>query len=253
MSGPIGPTLARLVDALASVVLAPSCAACDDLLEHPTHGPVCDRCWQSILPLTPPLCDRCGDPLPTWRAVSTALACCARCRRTSRAIDRARAVGAYDGALRAVIHALKYDGRRSLARPIAAMMRSRGAEIVDGAAYAVPVPLHISRRRHRGFNQANDLARHLGLPVVHALWRRRATAAQAGLPAARRHRNVHDAFAPARAARSLVGSIVVLVDDVSTTGATLDACARVLKTAGVKEVRALTAARVSFVTRRELS
>ena len=253
MSGPTGPALARLVDAVASVVLAPSCAACDEPLEQPTHGPVCDRCWQSILPLTPPLCDRCGDSLPTWRAVSTALACCARCRRTTRAIDRARAVGSYDGALRAVIHALKYDGRRSLARPIAAMMRSRGAEIVDGAAYAVPVPLHISRRRHRGFNQANDLAGYLGLPVVHALWRRRATAAQTGLPAARRHRNVRDAFAPARAARTIIGSIVVLVDDVSTTGATLDACARVLKTVGVKEVRALTAARVSLGTRLQLS
>ena len=231
-------------DALLSVLIAPACASCDELLAQPTRGPVCDRCWQSIRPVTPPLCDRCGDSLPTWRTVSTTLACCARCRRTSRALDRARSVGVYDGALRAIVHALKYDGRRSLARPLAEMMRERAAEVLDGAACVVPVPLHPSRRRHRGFNQARDLSRHIGLPVVQALRRTRNTATQTGLSSARRHRNVRDAFAPTRVARRLAGLTVVLIDDVSTTGATLDACARALKGAGVKEVRGLTAARV---------
>jgi ComF family protein len=232
------------LDALLSVLIAPSCASCDALLDHPTRGPVCARCWQSIRPLTPPLCDRCGDSLPTWRTMSTALACCARCRRSSRALDRARSVGAYDGALRAVVHALKYDGRRSLARPLAEMMRRRGGDVLEGAACVVPVPLHPSRRRHRGFNQASDLARHVGLPVLHALRRTRDTATQTGLSSARRHRNVRDAFTPTRAGMQLAGLTVVLIDDVCTTGATLDACARALKGAGVKEVRALTAARV---------
>jgi len=234
----------RILDAIVAVVLAPACAACDELLDRPSRGPVCARCWRSILPLTPPLCDRCGDPLPSWRVVSVPRQQCARCRRSTRAVDRARAIGAYDGALRAVIHALKYDGRRSLAKPIAAMMRHRGADLVDGAACAVPVPLHGSRRRQRGFNQADDLARHLGLPVVRALVRTRATKTQTELPAAQRHRNVRDAFAASPAASALAGRCVVLVDDVSTTGATLEACARVLKAAGVAEVRALTAARV---------
>ena len=231
-------------DAVLSVVLAPSCAACGEPLLHPTRGPVCDGCWQSILPLTPPLCDRCGDPLPTWRLVSIPLACCPRCRRSRRLVDRARAIGAYDGALRAIIHALKYEGRRSLARPLGRLMQKRGSDILAGAACVVPVPLHSSRRRHRGFNQAADLARHVGLPVQHALRRARATPTQTGLPAARRHRNLRDAFAVTRATAPLAGAIVVLIDDVSTTGATLDACARVLKQAGVGEVRALTAARV---------
>ena len=169
---------------------------------------------------------------------------CARCRRIRPSVDRARAIGAYDEALRAIIHALKYDGRRSLARKLAALMRSRGAEVLNGASCVVPVPLHPSRRRERGFNQAADLARHLGMPVRLALRRVRATATQAGLPAARRHKNVRLAFAITRAARGLDGAIVVLVDDVSTTGATLEACARALKQTGVAEVRALTAARV---------
>jgi len=230
-------------DALLSVLLAPPCVACSDVLDQPTRGPVCASCWRSIRPLTPPLCDRCGDSLPTWRAISTALACCARCRRTAPAVDRARSVGAYDGALRAVIHALKYDGRRTLARPLAEMMRVRAADVLADVACVVPVPLHPSRRRHRGFNQASDLARHIGLPVSHALRRTRDTATQTGLSAARRHRNVGNAFAPTGAARQVAGLTVVLIDDVSTTGATLDACARALKDAGVKEVRAVTAAR----------
>jgi len=231
-------------DALLSVVLAPSCAACDEPLLQPTRGPICDPCWRSVLPLTPPLCDRCGDPLPTWRVVSIPLACCARCRRTRRVLDRARAIGAYDGALRAIVQALKYEGRRSLARPLGRLMRERGADLLAGAACVVPVPLHPSRRRQRGFNQAADLAHHVGLPVVAALRRVRATATQTGLPAGRRHRNVRGAFAPTGAAAALTGSAIVLIDDVSTTGATLEACASALKAAGVQEVRALTAARV---------
>lgn len=194
--------------------------------------------------MTAPLCDRCGDPLPSWRAISLPLARCPRCRRATRHVDRARAIGAYDGPLRAIIHAFKYEGRRSLAKPLARLMRDRGMDVLAGATCVVPIPLHASRRRHRGFNQATDLARRLPLPVVQALRRTRATPTQTSLPAARRHGNVRSAFALTRAGRSLSGSTIVLVDDVSTTGATLEACARVLKDAGVREVRALTAARV---------
>jgi ComF family protein len=229
---------------LLTIVVSPACAACGDLLEHPTRGPVCPSCWESIRPLTPPLCDQCGDPLPGWRAISAELRQCPRCRRTRRFIDRARALGDYDGALRAIVHALKYQGRRSLARPLGALLRARSGDILCGAACVIPVPLHASKQRRRGFNQAADLARQLGCPVVHALARVRATRSQTGLPALQRRRNIADAFAPTRHARRLAGACVVLIDDVSTTGATLEACARVLKEAGVREVRALTAARV---------
>jgi ComF family protein len=236
--------LKNALDAVLAVLVAPECAACGTLLDEPTSGPVCKPCWRSILPLTPPLCDACGDPLPTWRTISLPMAQCPRCRRTPRRIARTRAVGAYDGALRAVVHALKYDGRRSLARPLAALMCERGGDVLAGADVVVPVPLHPSRRRGRGFNQAADLARYLPLPAVSALRRVRPTAAQASLPASRRHRNVRDAFAPARSASYLAGLTIVLVDDVSTTGATLEACARALDGQRIQEIRALTAARV---------
>ena len=232
------------MDALLSVLLDPRCAACAHPLDRPTEGPVCAICWGSILPLTPPLCDSCGDPLPSWRSLSLPLARCARCRRVLRPINRCRAIGAYDGTLRTIIHALKYDGRRSLAKPLAALMTARGSDTLTGADFVVPVPLHPSRRRERGFNQSEDLARNIGPPVVLALRRIRRTSAQADLPAAQRHGNVRDAFALHDTAGRLDRAIVVLIDDVSTTGATLDACARALKNGGAREVRALTAARV---------
>jgi ComF family protein len=158
-------------------------------------------------------------------------------------VSAARSAGLYDGALREIIHGFKYEGRRGLAVPLAEMMRTAGAPVLTGADAVVPVPLHPWRRLRRGFNQADDLARHLGVPVARALWRVRATAPQTGLTSAARRRNLRKAFiASPLASAAIANRTLVLVDDVRTTGATLEACARVLKAAGAKEVRVLTAA-----------
>jgi ComF family protein len=160
----------------------------------------------------------------------------------------ARAGGDFDGALRDAIHALKYEGRRSLAAPLGRLMQSTGVDVLSDAHCVVPVPLHAWRHFRRGFNQASDLAKTVGPQVVHALWRTRATTSQSGLTAAARRRNVRGAFrlSPLLSVRRqedlLRDRIVVLVDDVRTTGATLNACAEVLRAAGAREVRALTAA-----------
>jgi len=122
------------------------------------------------------------------------------------------------------------------------MMASAG-DLVSGVNLVVPVPLHRRRRRARGFNQAEELARHLGLEWKNVLRRTRATSSQTDLPAARRHANVRNAFSLKRS-HSVDGLTVLLVDDVSTTGATLNACAVALRRAGARDVRALTAARV---------
>jgi len=235
--------LRTLTDSLIAVLLAPACAACSRPLDEPTAGSVCRTCWDAVVPITPPVCEACGDPIPSWRRISVECTRCPRCRRRGSSIARARAIGTYDGALRAVVHALKYDGRRSLARPLAALLERHGCDVLDGADLVVPVPLHRTRRRARGFNQAAEIARHLPLPMSLALRRVRATPSQTDLPAARRHANVRGAFAVRRRA-GLRGAVVVLIDDVSTTGATLDACARALLLGGAREVRALTAARV---------
>lgn len=237
-----------LADGLLSVLLAPVCAACETPLEEPTRGPVCSGCWSRILPFTPPLCAHCGDPLPSWRVISLQTSVCPRCRRLRSAISRARAIGPYEGSLRAIVHALKYDNRRSLAAPLAALIRRECPEVFEGASLAVPVPLHRRRQRARGFNQAEEIARGLDLPVKLALKRVRATPSQTGLPAAQRHANVRDAFRLRRRA-DVRGLCVVLVDDVCTTSATLEACARVLREAGAADVRAVTAARVASLPR----
>jgi ComF family protein len=147
--------------------------------------------------------------------------------------------------MKEIIHALKYDRRRSISRPLGELMRITGARILKDADVVVPVPLHPRREYQRGFNQAEDLARHLGPPVIPLLKRIVFTQSQIELPKEQRQANVKDAFAlAAPGSRLPVPGVVVLVDDVATTGATLQACALVLKRSGVKEVRALTAARV---------
>lgn len=204
-------------------MFAPACASCHTPLDHPLHGPVCPACWASI-DLTAP------------RFTPTEL------------IARGRAAGEYVGALKNAIHAFKYEGRRSLALPLADMVRATAADILTDADAIVPVPLHPWRRLTRGFNQATDVANGLGLPVVHALWRTTATRQQMGLPAAERQRNMRGSMRlspllPAAVrAHAIQDGVVVLVDDVRTTGATLEACAVALLEAGAREVRAVTVA-----------
>ncbi len=237
----------RALDAILAVVWAPRCAACNDPLDAPTRGVVCRSCWRRIPAIASPTCDYCGAAGATAADTGAGLRC-ADCRNTGGPPTARRAAGVHAGTLRAIIHAFKYDGRRSLARPLAQRMRDAGGDWLHGADVAVPVPLHALRRWRRGFNQAADLAAHLGIPVVHALRRTRHTGRQVELSRAARLEALGGAFALARrgsrhaAAAAIRGRSVVLVDDVITTGATVEACAGVLRNAGARQVRALSAA-----------
>jgi ComF family protein len=218
-------SLRAFADGVLSALFAPPCAVCRQILEQPSRGAVCERCWHAIVP---------GPPVI----------------RDSALIRRAAAIGEYEGTLREIIHVLKYHGRRSAAPRLAALMAEHGLAVLDGLDALVPVPLHPRRERERGFNQAEELARGLRRPLAPVLQRVRLTAPQVELPAAERVRNVRNAFGLRRRVGGgvpapLTGQVLVLVDDVTTTGATLDACARVLLEAGAAEVRALTAARVA--------
>jgi len=228
--------LARALDAIAIVLFAPECAACGTLQATLRDGAVCSSCWEAV------------------RAVAQPPGGIGKGDDRTHHLARLRAIASYDGALRRVIHALKYGKRRSVARRLGRLMRDHAADVLAGADVAVPVPLHWTRRRERGFNQAALLARELGLPVLAALRRARRTRPQVDLVARDRLTNVAGAFALrrrdawrlriCRRHHPLAGRTVVLVDDVCTTGATLDACARVLTQAGAVSVRAVTAARV---------
>jgi ComF family protein len=218
----------QFTNALLSALIAPPCAICKRVLDEPLDGAVCGDCWKAVAP----------QDIPAFSI--------------SRSVPQGYALGLYEGTLREIIHALKYDRRRSVAPRLAGLMAAHGCGVLDGADLVIPVPLHRGRQRERGFNQADDLACGLGLPVLRALRRVKHTEPQVNLVAAARHSNVRGAFAIRRGAgrpgfpfsAATGAKVVVLVDDVTTTGATLDACARVLKAAGVHEVRALTAARV---------
>lgn len=236
--------LLRASNVFVRVFLAPACAACGSLLLRPLDSPVCPACWRSIAGLSPPLCARCGDGLNDWRNADPH---CARCRRQPPVYALARSAGRYEGSLRTIVHAFKYQRRRLLAAPLGALMREAGADLLAGADAVVPVPLHAVRSFERGFNQADDLCCALRLPVWRVLRRRRHGPPQAGLPASRRHGNVRDAFGLRWGVgrRRLRNAAVVLVDDVMTTGATVNACARVLLDAGVRSVGVLTAARAA--------
>ncbi len=175
---------------------------------------------------------------------------CVHCRDHQPAFDRAVSFGEYKGALRGLIHLLKYEGVRPVAVPLAEMLAEAITDLgLDASPVLVPVPLHKARRHDRGFNQAELIARAASkyfeqkLAIApEALVRRRETISQVGLSREERIENMRDAFRVADP-RAVRGRNVILVDDVMTTGTTLSECARVLKAAGAERVWAVTVAR----------
>lgn len=236
MSSTLLSTLRRLV---VELLFPPRCASCD------RAGPaLCDPCRAALRRFEGTRCPRCDAP-----AASPAL--CARCRGPERelvALDALRVVGPHEGTLRAAIHGLKYRGRRRsaeiLGRLLSEAWLARPAAPVDGV---LPVPLHPDRERERGFNQAAALAEQVATRLERPLYldrleRRRSTPPQVGAGRAERRTNVADAFV----ARDVEGGHWLLVDDVCTSGATLEACAAALREAGAAGVSALALARAQL-------
>lgn len=231
---------------LAELLAFPSfCKICREPLERPGETIVCGACLAKLEPRQGPFCPRCGR----FEAGPGGDHLCGRCLRQTPAFSRHRSCGVYGGRLKDVILLFKYRKYAPLSRPLARFAESclgGEAALWDGVDALVPVPLHPSRRRDRGFNQARLLARDLaagrGLTVLRgALVKVCNAPAQAGLKAADRERNVRGVYAVARRNR-VGGRTLLLVDDVTTTGATVRECARVLMAAGAKEVRAITIA-----------
>jgi ComF family protein len=235
---------------LLNFLYPPRCAACDAGLPIDATRRVCALCLAAVEPPRPPLCLVCGAPLYAGDEDE----CCGHCRAALPAFDSARTITRYrtgaDGSstVAALLRRHKYGLDQSLGRALAEYLDA--APALDAGAYdvVIPVPLHRTRLRWRGFNQAAllgvALARRLNCPLdVVTLTRVRSTPPQTARDRAQRARNVHNAFAVRRPSR-VAGQRVLLVDDVMTTGATADECARVLRAAGARRIDVLTLARV---------
>ncbi|MGE5271481.1 MAG: ComF family protein [Thiohalocapsa sp.] len=233
--------LRQLYRVVVDAVLPPRCLACGETVGEPDA--LCGSCWSSITFFVPPYCSICGLPFPYPTEEG---AVCPDCARGRASWDLARAVMRYDKHSRRLVLALKYD-RTEVAPALGAWMRRAGGQVLDGADLMVPVPLHWTRLLSRRYNQAALLAQAIhagGGPPVAPDWlvRRRRTPSQGRLGPLARARNVRGAFAM-RPGRSVRGKRVVIVDDVLTTGATVEECARVLRRGGAAYVGVLTLAR----------
>jgi len=246
----VGLRLRGLAGALVSVLLPAPCRICGETLDTASRIPVCPACLASLRPYAGAMCARCGRPLVSRVAQETvAEALCAVCRRGLYDFDLARSYGEYTPAMAAAVILLKYHQ----VTPLAGWMSAR---LMDVAArepalrevdVVVPVPQHRLRQRERGYNHAEllarPLARRLGLPCrSYLLLRTRPRPEKLRLTVRERWRTVRGAYAVLQDTR--VDKLrVLLVDDVFTTGATLDACSRALRGAGASKVTALTVAR----------
>ena len=226
-----------MLERLLDIVLPPRCGGC-----HLPGSWLCEICRRRMRRLQEPLCRRCGAELESSRAACS-------CKGRLRALTRLRSAVAYEGPVESAVHRFKYQGWRRLAAPLAYLLAER--VVVEGlaATMVVPVPLHAARERQRGFNQSEllavELKRALALraPAGH-LVRIRPTVPQVGNDRLHRWQNVQGAFEWRGA--PLKGRPIMVVDDVATTGATLEACASALRAAGSGAVFGVTVARVQI-------
>lgn len=224
----------RWATRLFNVISPPRCVHCQQV-----NASLCEKCIQSIAWMEEPLCAGCGLPVYVPGR-------CLRCRRRPLAVTHIRSAVYFDGPARSAIHAIKYAGQFALARDLAAIMAVRWQPPQQPFDLVLPIPLHAKRLRERGYNQSELLVQQLcerfGWSThPEALWRDRHTRPQVGLSGEERIANVSGAFVAVPALVS--GRSVLLVDDVCTTGATLDAAAQALLTAGATRVAGFCVAR----------
>lgn len=244
----------NLLSRLMDLIYPPRCVVCHAFLreEGVNHEgeemDLCRPCFTSFAEVTSPLCPFCGSPFGAGGGEDHA---CGNCLATRPFFDIARAPYIYEGLLMTAVHELKYARKSYLARSLGPLLASYAASWLgnpDGLL-VMPVPLHPRRLRERGFNQSLLLARHVASRLEADLdWlslrRTRFTQPQTNLTGDERKKNVRRAF-DVRDGAGVRGKTVLLIDDVATTGSTLNECARVLKKAGVKEVYCLVLARTA--------
>lgn len=233
-------------EVVLNVCFPPSCCLCGRRIFE--IGGICPRCWQSISFISKPYCDRLGTPFSFDLGPN---AVSAEAIANPPDFDRARAAVLYDERSKRLVHGLKYQDRDAPLGFVTSVMAQAGRDLITDDTLLIPVPLHAKRLWKRRFNQSQRLAQGIseksGCEVFsQGLVRVRNTKQQVGLTEKQRETNVRGAFrVPEAAMAKLFEANVILVDDVLTSGATLNACARALRRAGVKTVDVLVFARVA--------
>jgi len=229
-------------------IFPPTCSVCGEPFNAEKEAVICPHCISQVRYIESPMCSKCGKPFYTEVLKDHY---CGECLTKKRYFNRARAMGYYDGVLRNAIRIFKYKLKNNLAFPLIRLMVDRMQSFFEETSYnlIIPVPLHSKRLRERGFNQALSLARLLSkqyeIPLDrYSLTRRRMTEPQVGLSERNRVKNVSGAFSILEK-NKVVKKDILLVDDVYTSGNTVDECSKVLIKAGARKVDVLTLARVS--------
>jgi len=232
---------------VVDLLLPAACSFCSSPIGDSPIPRFCSTCWNDFALVQGPVCPSCGMPFVSPEALRySPEQTCLPCRTSNPAYDQALSVGQFEGSLREAIHQFKYRPCRALGKPLGTWL-AQHVHLRERIDLIVPVPLHTKRLRQRGFNQSVLLAHQVSMkckaPLVSDnLLRVRPTQPQVELPAQERVKNVAGAFTVLRP-REVEGNHILLIDDVFTTGATINECARVLKTAGSARVSALTLAR----------
>lgn len=236
----------RLLRGLADLVFPPRCIACGNLAAGHEENLLCPSCLSRIHFIRSPVCPRCGIP---FAAEEDRDHLCGGCVTDPGCFSAARALGRYETVLLEAIHRFKYQGRVHVGEALGRFMAAYDYASFRIADYAmlIPVPLHRKRLRERGFNQsvvlAREVAKHHSIPMSFSVLRRSVwTEPQVTLGREDRGANVRGAFEVADSA-SIKDKKILLVDDVFTTGSTVEECARVLRRSGAAEVGVLTLAR----------
>ncbi len=242
----------RILDPLLNLFFPESCFICETPIAKRMYSGVCPDCLDKALALKiqPPFCPSCGLPMQNFEPGSVLL--CVECVVTPPPYSGARSFGFYSGALASIVHGLKFRGKRNLAVPLSSLLVETFCENWGQGSFdlVIPIPLHAKRRRKRGYNQseliARNLARRIGIPFKNRLLiRTRDSVSQIGLSDRQRRDNVKNAFSCMNP-EHIREARVLLVDDVMTTGATVESASKTLIEGGVLSVSVLTLARTEM-------
>jgi ComF family protein len=235
---------------LIDIIYPPRCQICMDFLDdHPAgRGDICDECFSGFRELTHPFCSICGEPFKS-KVEEDHL--CEKCLRKRPYYDELRAPYIYEERLMTAIQLIKYSGKSNIIKSLGPLLARYAKNWINDAKkmIMIPVPLHRRKLKQRGFNQSalfvKTISPVLGIEIdFFTLIRIRYTESQTGLSLEQRRKNVKGAF-DVKGGGNITGKTVILVDDVATTGNTMNECARILKKAGAEKVLGLTLARTA--------